>query len=313
MSFTDEKPDKKSGDKRKRVSIVGNLVRSDSGTEHIIHDPLPGNVDPDEFYYIHDKAKRAHHEQDRKSNEPELNRIYDEYGKFYNDLNKKRETLTDIEYIPNSKDELKGYLKTDYPELIGKTVFGYSKKPIVLQEPHLSFQSKREELKKRLTNPYYKDMELFNKAVIRAGLDINEVTYEDYMNNNISNISKTLQNKIDESKNNILLENREQRKKSIDNMEDENEKQVRLFYLAVAEVKRKNPELKKTNISMDNFKDQIPVTKYKILNAIHELTEREKKGGKKSQKKRKTRKTIKTRKTRKTNKKKRKTKRNRKF
>jgi hypothetical protein len=52
MSFTHEKPVEKSGDKRKRVSIVGNLVRSDSGTEHIIHDPLPRNVDPDEFYYI---------------------------------------------------------------------------------------------------------------------------------------------------------------------------------------------------------------------------------------------------------------------
>ena len=307
MSFTHEKPVEKSGDKRKRVSIVGNLVRSDSGTEHIIHDPLPGNVDPDEFYYIFDKAKRAHHEQDRKSNEPELNRIYDEYGKFYNDLNKKRETLTDIEYIPNSKDELKGYLKTDYPELIGKTVFGYSKKPINLQQPHLSFQSKREEFIERLAIKDEKDKDSFYNAVKRAGLDIAKVNYEDYMNNNIS---KILRDKIDNSKNNILLENREQRKKSIDNMEDENEKQVRLFYLAVGKVKSENPELKKTNITMDNFKQQPSVIRYNILNAIDELTKTEKKGGKKSYKKRKPCKTMKTRKT---NKKKRKTKRNRKF
>ena len=54
MSFTDEKPDKKSGDKRKRVSIVGNLVRTDSGTQHTLHDPLPGDVDPNEFYYNYD-------------------------------------------------------------------------------------------------------------------------------------------------------------------------------------------------------------------------------------------------------------------
>ena len=307
MSFTDEKPDEKSGDKRKRVSIVGNLVRSDSGTEHIIHPPLPKNVDAGKFYYNYDKAKLEHHKKVRKSNEPELNRIYHEYGKYYNELDKNRDTLTDTEYIPNNKHELKGYLKTDYPELIGVSTFGYSKKPIILQNPHVSSQSKREELEKRSTSQDYKDMELFNKAVIRAGLDINKVTYEDYMNNNISRI---LQNKIDDSKNIILLENREKMKKSIDNMEDENEKQVRLFYLAVADVKRKNPELKKTNITMDNFKDQIPVTKYKILNAIHELTKTEKRGGKISYKKRKPCKTIKTRKT---NKKKRKTKRNRKF
>jgi hypothetical protein len=307
MSFTDEKPDEKSGDKRKRVSIVGNLVRTDSGTEHIIHDPLPGDVDPNEFYYNYDKAKSEHHKKVRKSNEVELNRIYDDYGKYYNELNKKREGLTDTEYIPNNKHELKGYLKTDYPELIGVSTFGYSKKPIILQEPHLSSQSKREELEKRLTGPDYKDMELFNKAVIRAGLDINKVTYEDYMNNNISRI---LQNKIDDSKNIILLENREQRKKSIDNMEDENEKQVRLFYLAVAHVKRKYPKLKNTNITMDNFKDQDNKTKYKILTAIDELTKSEKKGGKKSYKKRKPCKTIKTRKIKKN---KRKTKRNRKF
>lgn len=307
MSFTDEKPDEKSGNKRKRVSIVGNLVRTDSGTQHTLHGPLPGDVDANEFYYNYDKAKLEHHKKVRKSNEPELNRIYDEYGKYYNVLNKKREGLTDTEYIPRTKDELKSYLKTDYPELIGQTLFGYSSKKIILPQPHLSNQSKREELEKRLTGQDYKDMELFNKAVIRAGLDINKVSYKDYLNNNIS---RTLQNKIDKSKNEILLEKSELSDKSKNNMYDANEKQIKLFYLAVAEVKRKNPELRDVDITMDNFKYQDNKTKYKILNAIHELTETEKRGGKISYKKRKPCKTIKTRKT---NKKKRKTKRNRKF
>ena len=86
-----------------------------------------------------------------------------------------------------------------------------------------------------------------------------------------------LQDKIDKSKNNILLENREQRKKSKNNMYDANEKQARLFYLAVAEVKRENTELHGKDITMNNFKDQDPITRYKILNAIDELTEPEKK------------------------------------
>ena len=311
MSFTHEKPVEKSGDKRKRVSIVGNLVRSDSGTEHIIHDPLPGNVDPNEFYYIFDKAITEHHKKVRKSNEPELNQIYYDYGKYYNDLNKKRESLTDTEYIPNSKDELKGYLKTDYPELIGKTVFGYSNKDIILPQPHLSNQSKRQEFTERRNIQHDNEVDLFNDAVKRAGLDVNKVSYEDYKNNNMS---RGLQNKIDKSKNAISLEKNklieENKEKNKNYMYDANEKQARLFYLAVGKVKSENTELHGKDITMDNFKYQDDKTKYKILNAIHELTEREKKGGKISRKKRKPCKTIKTRKT---NKKKRKTRRNPKF
>uniref|UniRef100_A0A6C0DE86 Uncharacterized protein n=1 Tax=viral metagenome TaxID=1070528 RepID=A0A6C0DE86_9ZZZZ len=309
--ITDEKPVEKSGDKRKRVSIVGNLVRSDSGTEHIIHDPLPGNVDPSEFYYIYDKAKKEHHKKVRKSNEEELNPIYYNYGKHYNDLNKKRQSLTDTEYIPNSKDELKGYLKTDYPELIGKTVFGYSNKDIILQQPHLSNQSKREELTERRNIQHENDRKLFNDAVKRAGLDINKVSYEDYINNDMQ---RKLQDKIDVSKNAILLEKNkireENKEKNENNMDIANDTQIKLFYLAVGKVKSKNTDLRKVDITMDNFKYQDDKTKYKILNAIDELTEREKKGGKISHKKRKPCKTMKTRKT---NKKKRKTRRNPKF
>lgn len=305
--FTNENPKEKSGDKRKRVSIVGNLVRTDSGTEHIIHDPLPEHVDPNEFYYIYDKAKREHHKKVKKSNERELNQIYYEYGKHYNELNKKREGLTDTEYIPRTKDELKSYLITDYPELVGKTVYGYSKKPIILQQPHLSNQSKRDEMSGRLTNKDERDRESFYNAVESAGLDKDKVNYEDYINNNIS---RKLQNKIDKSKNAISLEKSKERTESENKKHQANEKQIKLFYLAVGKVKKENAELQGKDITMDNFKYQEDKTKYKILNAIHELTETEKKGGKISRKKRKPSKTIQTRKT---NKKKRKTKRNRKF
>jgi hypothetical protein len=299
--------DEKSGDKRKRVSIVGNLVRTDSGSEHTFHDPLPKNVDPKEFYYIQDKKKSEYYNKVRKLNEPELNRIYYDYGKYYNELNKKRESLTDTEYIPNSKDELKGYLKTDYPELIGKTVFGYSSKPIILQQPHLSNQSKRQEFIERATIQNEKDKDSFYNAVKRTGLDVNKVNYDDYINNDMP---RKLQNKIDKSKNIISLEKSEQREKSKNNMYDANEKQIKMFYLAVGKVKSENTELSDVDITMDNFKSQKPTIKYKILNAIDELTEREKKGGKISRKKRKPCKTMKTRKT---NKKKRKTRRNIKF
>ena len=121
---------------------------------------------------------------------------------------------------------------------------------------------------------------------------------------------RKLQDKIDKSKNKISLDKNKLREESKNNMYDANEKQARLFYLAVGKVKGENTELHGKDITMNNFKDQDPITRYKILNAIDELTEREKKGGKISRKKRKPCKTMKTRKT---NKKKRKTRRNIKF
>jgi hypothetical protein len=258
-------------------------------------------------FIIYDKAKKEHYNNLKKSNEAELNRIYYEYGKHYNDLNKKRETLTDIEYIPNSKDELKGYLKTDYPELIGKTVFGYSNKDIILQQPHLSNQSKREEFIERLAIKDEKDKDSFYNAVKRARLDTDKVNYEDYINNDML---RKLQDKIDKSKNKISFEKNKLREKSKHNMDIANDTQIKLFYLAVGKVKRENTDLNNVDITMNNFKDQDPITRYKILNAIDELTEPEKKGGQISRKKRKPCKTMKTRKT---NKKKRKTRRNPKF